>query len=94
MLVSWLTLRLPSTEPMAPKAALEGAKMVTSDNPLTVETKLAVVRAEARDVRPAATAVAESEAGMVRTVSMTWITPPVNMMFCSKDQYFAIGIEL
>lgn len=68
MLVSWLTLRLATAEPMAPKAALEGAKMVTSDNPLTVETKLAVVRAEARDVRPAAIAVAESEAGMVRTV--------------------------
>jgi hypothetical protein len=79
MLVSWLTLRLATAEPMAPKAALEGAKMVTSDNPLTVETKLAVVRAEARDVRPAAIAVAESEAGMVRTVSMMWITPSVNL---------------
>ena len=84
MLVSWLTLRLATAEPMAPKAALEGAKMVTSDNPLTVETKLAVVRAEARDVRPAAIAVTESEAGMVRTVSMMWITPSVNLMSCSK----------
>lgn len=70
MLVSWLTLRLPSAEPMAPNAALEGAKIVTSFNPFTVETKLAEVKAEAKDVNPAATAVAESEAGMVRTVSM------------------------
>lgn len=88
MLVSWLVLRPGSADPMAPNAALEGAKIVTSFSPLTVVIKLLALRAEASDVNPAATAVAESEAGMVRTVSMMWITPPVNLISYSGNQYF------
>ena len=46
---------------------------------LPVETRFAVVRAPASAVRFAATAVAESDSGIVRTVSMMWRTPPVNI---------------
>lgn len=63
---------------MAPKASLLGAKIVTSLRLSTVSTSFADVRAPAREVRPAATAVLESEIGRVRTVSMTWMIPPLN----------------
>ena len=53
--------------------------MVTSERPLTVPVRLAVVSASSRDVRPAATAVSESDSGIVRTVSIMWITPPLNV---------------
>jgi hypothetical protein len=69
---------------MASNAALDGAKMVTSFSPSTVATRLAIPKAPARDVRPAATVVAESDNGKVRTVSMMWITPPVKLTFCDK----------
>lgn len=65
---------------MAPNAALEGAKIVTSFSPLTVEIRLVALRAVANVVNPAATAVVESEVGTVRTVSIMWITPPVNLI--------------
>lgn len=48
---------------MAPNAALEGAKIVTSFSPLTVEIRLVALRAVANVVNPAATAVVESEVG-------------------------------
>lgn len=48
---------------------------------LPVETRFAVVRAPASAVRLAATAVAESDSGIVRTVSMMWRTPPVKLRF-------------
>lgn len=74
-------LKFPSAEPIASNAAFEGAKIVTSERKSTVETSLAAVNAPAREVRFAATAVVESEAGRVRTVSMMWITPPVKLTF-------------
>jgi hypothetical protein len=73
-------LRPGSADPTAPNAALEGAEIVTSFSPLTVEIRLVALRAEANNVNPVATAVVESEVGMVRTVSMMWITPPVNLI--------------
>jgi hypothetical protein len=79
--VNCSVLRFPTAEPMASKASLEGAKMVTSERELTVGTRLAAVKAPVREVRLAAAAVEESEVGMVRTVSIIWITPPVKLIF-------------
>jgi hypothetical protein len=72
---------VPTAEPIAWKAAFEGAKIVTSRRESTVETREACVRAPTREVRFAAEAVAASEAGMVRTVSIMWRTPPVKLRF-------------
>ena len=63
--------REPTAEPMAWNAAFEGAKMVTSLRPSKAVTRFAVVRAPVSAVRLAALAVAESDSGRVRTVSMT-----------------------
>jgi hypothetical protein len=79
MLSNCAVERFPSAEPIALNAALEGAKIVTSLRSSTVVTRLALVRAPAREVRFAATAVAESDSGIVRTRSMIWITPPVKL---------------
>lgn len=68
-------------EPMFWKAWLVGAKTVTSGVVLTVSTRLAETRAPRTEVRPAAVAVSETELGMVRTVSIMWITPPVKLTF-------------
>ena len=73
--------RDPTAEPMAWNAAFEGANIVTSFKPSTVLTKLVFVNAPAREVSPAATAVALSDCGTVRTVSITWTTPPVKLTF-------------
>ena len=67
-----------SAEPMDWKAALDGAKIVTSRSPSTVETRSAVVRAPVRDVSSAPAAVLDGDCGTVNTVSMMWITPPAN----------------
>ena len=79
--VNCAVLRVPIAEPIAWNAAFEGANIVTSVRESTVSTSLAEVNAPAREVRFAATAVLESEAGMVSTVSMMWITPPVKLTF-------------
>jgi len=71
-----------SAEPIAANAALLGAKMVTSLSPSTVERRPVELRALARVVRFAARAVLEGASGMVRTVSMMWITPPLNFTSC------------
>ena len=63
-------LRFPTSEPIDWNAALEGANIVTSESELTVWTRFADVRAPAMEVRFAAAAVLESDAGRVRTVSM------------------------
>jgi len=67
----------PSAEPMAEKASLEGAKIVTSIKESSVETRFAAVSAPAMDVRFAARAVPEGDWGTVRTVSIMWMTPPL-----------------
>jgi hypothetical protein len=72
-------LNAPTAEPMAWKALFEGAKIVTSCNESRAFTSLACVRAPVRAVRFAAAAVAESDSGIVRTVSIMWITPPVKL---------------
>ena len=63
-------VKFPTADPIAWNAALEGEKMVTSERKSTVWTSFAAVKAPARDVRFAAAAVDESDAGRVRTVSM------------------------
>ena len=88
MLVRASVLAFPSAELMAEKAALEGAKMVTSSNESTVETRFAADRAPAMDVRFAANAVPEGDCGTVRTVSITWITPPVKFRFWFHEHGF------
>ena len=70
-------VRVPTAEPMAWKAALEGAKIVTSRRESTVWTRFACVRAPVSAVRFAAAAVEASDSGMVRTVSIMCRTPPV-----------------
>ena len=72
---------LPTADPIASNAALLGAKTVKSLAPSMVSTRLAVVRAPATALRPAATAVVEIFWGIVSTLSMTWITPPVKLIF-------------
>jgi hypothetical protein len=70
---------VPTAEPMAWNAAVEGAKMVTSWRASTVETRFACVSAPVSAVRLAAAAVAVSDSGMVRAVSIMWRTPPVKL---------------
>jgi len=70
MEASWAVVRVPTAEPIAWKAALEGAKIVTSWRESTVETRFACVRAPVRAVRFAAAAVEASDSGIVRTVSI------------------------
>ena len=71
-------LAFPSAEPIAWNAAFDGAKIVTSFKPSTVETRSAVVRAPVREVRFAPAAVLDGDCGTVKTVSITWMTPPEN----------------
>lgn len=74
-----MVLREDVAEPMAWKAALEGAKMVTSLRESTAETRFVCVKAPAKAVSWESIAEPEAERGIVKTVSMMWITPPVNM---------------
>lgn len=69
--------RVVTTEPMALKASLLGAKMVRSERPLRVSASWAAVAAPAREVRPVLTAVWATLGGTVRTVSMMWMRPPL-----------------
>jgi len=78
-------LRFPRAEPIAWNAAFDGANMVTSERVSTVSTRLTADNAPAREVKFAASAVAESDAGRVRTVSMMWMTPPVKLTFCTRS---------
>lgn len=77
MEVTWSMVRFGKADPIAWKAALLGAKMVTSLRPSTVPARSAAVRAPTIDVRFAATAVVETLGGRVKTWSMMWTTPPV-----------------
>ena len=43
------------------------------------------------DLRFAAEAVAASDWGIVRTVSMMWITPPVKLIFCDGVSELGTG---
>ncbi len=75
---------LVKTEPMAWKASLEGAKMVTSVSASTVSVKFVAVRAPAREVTFNEPAVSETDWGIVRTLSMIWMTPPVKLRSCIR----------
>jgi hypothetical protein len=79
-------VKLPSADPMALNASFDGAKMVTSESELTVLTSPAAVKAPASEVRPVLMAVCAGLAGTVRTVSMTWMTPPSNWTSWGKCQ--------
>lgn len=74
-------LKDPSAEPIAWNAALEGAKMVISLRESTVSTSPAFAKAPASEVRFRDVAVLAGEVGMVRTLEMMWIVPPVKLMF-------------
>jgi hypothetical protein len=84
ILVNCSVLNVDSAEPIAWNAEFEGAKIVTSRSESTALTRLADVRAPAREVRFAATAVEETGSGIVRTRSIMWMTPPVKFRFCSN----------
>jgi len=71
-------LAFASAELIAWNASLEGANIVTSFKPSTVETRSAAVRAPVREVRLAPAAVLDGDCGTVNTVSITWMTPPAN----------------
>lgn len=62
------------------KAALEGAKIVTSLKPSNAEPTVVWFNAPAKAVSPLSTADMEGGRGRVRTVSMIWMIPPVNMI--------------
>lgn len=68
------------TEPMFWKAALLGAKIVTSLRPLTAPRSLVALRAPYAELSFALTRVSETLVGMVRTLLMMWIVPPVKLM--------------
>ncbi len=80
-------------EPIAWKAAFEGAKMVTSLRLSTAGTRFTWVRAPARAVRELSTADMAGERGIVRTVSMMWITPPENMISWTTVSIMSYRIE-
>jgi hypothetical protein len=79
MLASCMVVKAEVAEPMAWNAAFEGAKIVTSFRELTAETRDVCVRAPVRAVSCESRAELEGERGIVRTESIMWITPPVNM---------------
>jgi hypothetical protein len=79
MLPKSSVLRLATTSAIFSNAELRGAKMVRSGVSFTRERVLVVVSASARVVRLAAVAVSATEAGIVRTRSTTWMTPPVKL---------------
>lgn len=69
--------RLGRAEPMAWKAELLGANIVTSLRESTVSRSSVLVKAPATPLSSAAMAVSETGCGMVKTESMMWTTPPV-----------------
>lgn len=73
-------VKVEAAEPMALKASLEGANMVTSASESTVVTRLADFNAPVKDVKALSTADIEGEIGRVRTVSTICNTPPLNNM--------------
>lgn len=79
MLASCSVVKLPAAVPIAWKAALDGAKIVTSLRLSTAEMRLVWVRAPASAVRLLSTAEKERDMGTVRTVSIICMTPPSNM---------------
>ena len=85
MEVSWAMLRVPTAEPMAWKAALLGTNTVTSFKPSSVVASMVSVNAPTMDVMLVARAVSEMFIGGMRTVSISWTTPPVKLMFCSSS---------
>lgn len=64
---------------IAAKASSLGANTVRSGVVSTVSTRPAVVRAPTSWVRPAAVAVSDVFAGMVKTSLTMWATPPSNL---------------
>ena len=72
-------VRFASAEPMDWKASLFGAKMVRSGVSFATAIESVALSAPRKAVRFAALAVSRTETGRVRTVSMTWITPPVKL---------------
>jgi hypothetical protein len=66
--------------PIFSNASLDGAKMVASFSPSTAVTRLVFVRPPASDVSLESMAVMDGEIGIVRTVSMMCMTPPLNII--------------
>ena len=82
MLASSSVERADAVAAIAWNAALLGAKMVTSERTSTGLIRSVAVRALAREVSPAAVAVAEAFPGTVRTVSIMWTMPPAKGTSC------------
>jgi hypothetical protein len=74
-------VRLERLPPMAWRAALLGAKMVTLGRLLTVSSRLVAFSAPRSEFNPAAVSVLLMFSGRVRRLSMTWMTPPVKLTF-------------
>lgn len=81
MLDSCWVVRVEVWALTALKAASEGAKIVTSLRESTAVRRLVALSPLARDVRLLETAAVEGGGGTVKTVSMIWITPPLNIIF-------------
>jgi hypothetical protein len=73
-------VRLPRAELMFWKAALLGAKMVKLGVVLTASVRLVALTAPRKALRPASCAMVLTFGGIVRRLSMMWITPPSNAM--------------
>ena len=74
MAAIWSFERVLTTDEMASKAALVGAKTVTPERPSTVSTKPVAFNASIRAVRPPNLAAAEIFTGGERTVSIKCTT--------------------
>lgn len=70
MLASCEVVKLGRADPIAWKAVLLGAKIVTSLSESTASTRSACFRAPAIPLNPAAIAVVETFSGTVNTVSI------------------------
>ena len=67
------------TELMASNAALVGTKTVTSDNDLSTGCSPVATSAVLIAVYPFLSDVTAPVSGRVRTLSITWTTPPANL---------------
>jgi hypothetical protein len=77
MLVTFAMGRVASVPAIAWKAALLGTKTVMSERESTAETRFAASRAPTREEVPSSMAVWEQFSGIVRTLSIMWMYPPV-----------------
>jgi hypothetical protein len=73
--------RFARPEPIASNAALFGAKIVAFRRPFAVSRRFEAFSAPYSDVKPASRSVDDTLVGRANTWSMTWMMPPVKLMF-------------